>query len=195
MRRILASNIDTYTYTYAYSQYRSQSESSWYIAFSWSGWGVCLLIFTGLIFLGEGGWIKQVKRPYIHTSVPSLPTYLPTYPPTYLPTYIPQLLELPFWAPLARLSYSAYLVHPMIILTVLDARGGNAWHFSLLNLFADFMAYASMTGIATVILYLLVSRLTIEVDVDYVCGTAFALVVCVLMDHLSRTYACVYIYI
>ncbi len=39
------------------------------------------------------------------------------------------LLELPFWSPLARLTFSTYLVHPMVILVVISSRNGMPAHF------------------------------------------------------------------
>lgn len=39
------------------------------------------------------------------------------------------LLELPFWSVLARLTFSTYLVHPMVIMVVISSRGGMPAHF------------------------------------------------------------------
>ena len=64
-------------------------------------------------------------------------------------------LELPFWAITSRLTYSTYLVHPMVIMTVIASRGGHPFHFSMLNLFNEFLGFATLSGFSAVVFHFL----------------------------------------
>lgn len=63
------------------------------------------------------------------------------------------LLELPLWSPLARLTFSTYLVHPMVIMVGIAARGGMPAHFSLVHLFFLFIGYSALSGLSAFLFY------------------------------------------
>lgn len=71
-----------------------------------------------------------------------------------LPCY---LLSHPFWTPLARLTYLAYLVHPMIIDTILSA-GRVAYFWNPLHVIVYFLAFIMIAYSVALFIWLLIEK-------------------------------------
>uniref|UniRef100_A0A7S4FQZ6 Acyltransferase 3 domain-containing protein n=1 Tax=Eutreptiella gymnastica TaxID=73025 RepID=A0A7S4FQZ6_9EUGL len=81
--------------------------------------------------------------------------------PTFLLALTNRMLALYIWVPLARLTYSAYLVHPIII-KLLGANEHAYYHFSYVSILERTAANCMWSYVLAFVIYVLVERPTLE---------------------------------
>lgn len=139
----------------------SQTTSSWYITLNFSGWAIGLCLLCGVLATGRGGPLKRLlELPFWSvTSRLTYSTYLCHPMVRFGLSVCLDWIEGEEW--IASCHFSFLSCYPtskttQAILTAISSAGGHPFHFSMLNIFNEFLGYAVLSGLSAVVFFFLV---------------------------------------